>query len=186
MPGDGWPERYCRFLLRRRWLAVLVAAIHAGVTHGYWSLFGALIGLAFCGGLIGLGSLRAAGLLSLAVILSQAVMLVVLWSANIDLNMHTLPVVLAAMGMVVLPASLASLSWPQEEEWDGLGYALIALATVSVGAALVWLFSPLRLQTEMGLYVLVFAVVNALIPLQLQSLGRPVESVSAQTSDQIS
>ena len=184
MPGDGWPERYCRFLLRRRWLAVLVAAIHAGVTHGYWSLFGALIGLAFCGGLIGLGSLRAAGLLSLAVILSQAVMLVVLWSANIDLNMHTLPVVLVAMGTVVLPASLASLSWPQEEEWDGLGYALIALATVSVGAALVWLFSPL--QTEMGLYVLVFAVVNALIPLQLQSLGRPVESVSAQTSDQIS
>ena len=177
MPGDGWPERYCRFLLRRRWLAVLVAAIHAGVTHGYWSLFGALISL---------GSLRAAGLLSLAVILSQAVMLVVLWSANIDLNMHTLPVVLAAMGTVVLPASLASLSWPQEEEWAGLGYALIALATVSVGAALVWLFSPLRLQTEMGLYVLVFAVVNALIPLQLQSLGRLVESVSAQTSDQIS
>lgn len=164
----------------------VVSAIRAGVERSYWYLFGGLLGLTFCGGLIGLGGLRAAGLLGLTVALSQAVMLVVLWVANIDLNMHTLPVVLAAMGTIVLPASLASLSWPQEEEWDGLGYVLTALAIVSAGAALVWLFSPLRLQTEMGLYLLVFSLVNALVPLPLQSLGRPIEPGLEQTPGQIS
>ena len=49
----------------------VVAAIHTGVAQAYWLLFAGLLGLAFCGGLLGLGSLRAAGLLSLAVGLSQ-------------------------------------------------------------------------------------------------------------------
>ena len=140
-----------------------------------------LLGLAFCGGLLGLGSLRAAGLLSLAVGLSQAVMLLVQWAASIDLNIHTLPVILAAMGTVVLPASLAirAGAGPASEGWDGLGYALVALATVSLGAALVWLFSPLRLQTEMGLYLLVLSLGNSLLPFSLRALVSPVES--AQT-----
>ena len=159
-----------------------MAAIHAGVAQAYWLLFAGLLGLAFCGGLIGLGSLRAAGLLSLAVVLSQAVMLIVLWAATIDLNIHTLPVILAAMGTVVLPASLAiRAAAPASEGWDGLGYALVALATVSLGAALVWLFSPLRLQTEMGLYLLVLSLVNSLLPFSLRALVSPVES--AQTPE---
>ena len=163
----------------------VMAAIHAGVAQAYWLLFAGLLGLAFCGGLIGLGSLRAAGLLSLAVVLSQAVMLIVLWVATIDLNIHTLPVILAAMGAVVLPASLAiradADTTPASEGWDGLGYALVALATVSLGAALVWLFSPLRLQTEMGLYLLVLSLVNSLLPFSLRALVSPVES--AQTPE---
>ncbi len=163
----------------------VVAAIHTGVARGYWYLLSALLGLAFCGGLIGLGSPRAAGLLSLAVVLSQAVMLAVLWVADIDLNMHTLPVVLAALGTVILPASLALGNTDMADHapaWDWLGSALTALAIVSAGAALVWLLSPLRLQTEMGLYVLVLSLVNTLIPLQLQSLNRPAEPLSGQTA----
>ena len=160
----------------------VVAAIHAGVAQAYWLLLAGLLGLAFCGGLIGLGSLRAAGLLSLAVVLSQAVMLIVLWAANIDLNIHTLPVILTAMGTVVLPASLAiRAAAPASEGWDGLGYALVALATVSLGAALVWLFSPLRLQIEMGLYLLVLSLVNSLLPFSLRALVSPAGS--AQTPE---
>ena len=110
-------------------------------------------------------------------------MLIVLWAASIDLNIHTLPVILAAMGTVVLPASLAIRAGaaPASEGWDGLGYALVALATVSLGAALVWLFSPLRLQTEMGLYLLVLSLVNSLLPFSLRALVSPVES--AQTPE---
>lgn len=163
----------------------VVAAIHTGVACSYWSLLSALLGLAFCGGLIGLGSMRAAGLLSLAVVLSQAVMLIVLWVANIDLNMHTLPVVLVALGTVILPASLALRDTDTADHapaWDWLGSALTALAIVSAGAALVWLLSPLRLQTEMGLYMLGLSLANTLIPLQLQSLNRPAEPLSGQTA----
>ncbi len=92
-------------------------------------------------------------------------------------------IVLAAMGTVVLPASLAirADAAPASEGWDGLDYALVALAAVSLGTALVWLFSPLRLQTEMGLYLLVLSLVNSLLPFSLRALVSSGES--AQTPE---
>lgn len=157
----------------------VVAAIYTAVEHSYWMVIGSLVVLSFVGGWFGLGSLRAASRVAAAVILSQAVLLGLLWLANIDLNIHTLPVVLASAGTILLPAYVA---WPQAADVESLGQALTATACICAGAVVVWFLSPLRLQMEMALYLMVVAMLQALIPLRLQALSPAVPQAAGDES----
>lgn len=145
----------------------ILAAVHAAVEEGYWRLMGALVLLAAVAAVLGLGSLRAALAVAAALVLSQGVMLAVLWLGNIDLNMYTLPVVVLSVGVILVPVFLSrthgagATSHPQ---------ALAAASLTLAAAASVWLFSPLRLQAEMGVFLILLAFVSTLIPLRLSRL----------------
>jgi predicted RND superfamily exporter protein len=149
----------------------ILAAIHAAVESNYWSTFGTLLGLTAVGGLWGLGKVRAVSVVVLTLILSQAAILILLWVANIDLNLFTFPVLVVSFGMPLLPAFFV---WTRPAEGSAFVQARV-LTTVGLLLALsaaIWLFSPLRLQAEMGFFLLLFVLLsNTLLPLQLPRLG---------------
>jgi len=103
--------------------------------------------------------------------LSKGVMLALLWLGRIDFNVYTLPVIVVSAGMTLTPAFLLRTR-------DGsAGHYVRAFAATSLtlaSAASVWLFSPLRLQAEMGVFLIVLALVNVAVPLALnpESGGR--------------
>ena len=133
MSEYGRAERWCRLLLRRRWLAVLV------------------------GGAVLVCGVSAARQLSLRVNMTDYYP-----AGHPHLRGSDQTRVLIRTGCIALG-------------FFGL------LAAVSLGTALVWLFSPLRLQTEMGLSLLVLSLVNSLLPFSLRALVSPGES--AQTPE---
>jgi predicted RND superfamily exporter protein len=145
----------------------ILAAIHAAVENSYWSTSGALLVLTAVGGLCGLGSWRAARAAGLTLVLSQAVILILLWAANIDLNMFTLPVLVASFGIPVLPAFLAR-TGPADTDDSPQAQVLAATGLTLALSAAIWLFSPLRLQAEMGFFLILFALVSTFLPLRLR------------------
>ena len=48
------------------------------------------------------------------------------------------------------------------------GDMIAATSLIAAAAASVWLFSPLRLQAEMGVFLILLALASTLIPLRLQ------------------
>jgi hypothetical protein len=143
----------------------VLAAVHDAVESSYWRTLGALVLFAGVAAFLGLGSLRAAFAVMAALALSQGVMLAVLWLGNIDFNVYTLPVVVVSAGVILTPTFLA-----RTQDGGAVRYARAFAATslTLASAASVWLFSPLRLQAEMGVFLIVLALVHTVIPLGLQ------------------
>jgi predicted RND superfamily exporter protein len=143
----------------------VLAAVHDAVESSYWRTLGVLVLLAGVAAFLGLGSLRAAFAVIAALALSQGVMLAVLWLGNIDFNVYTLPVVVVSAGVILTPMFLA-----RTQDGGAVRYARAFAATslTLASAASVWLFSPLRLQAEMGVFLIVLALVHTVIPLGLQ------------------
>jgi len=92
-------------------------------------------------------------------------MLTLLWLGDIDLNMYTLPVVLLSAGTILIPTFL---SWTRDGGSTDQTTALAATSLTLASTAAVWLLSPLRFQAEMGVFLILCALVNTVIPLGLQ------------------
>ena len=157
----------------------VLAAVHAAVEESYWCMLGALALLAFVGAVLGVGTLRAALGVTTGLALSQGVMLTLLWLGNIDLNMYTLPVVVISAGSILIPAFL---TWARGEGTVLHAQALAATSLIAAAAASVWLFSPLRLQAEMGVFLILLALASTLIPLRLQRVLSPESRVLSPES----
>jgi hypothetical protein len=150
----------------------VLAAVHAAVEGSYWRTLSALTLLTALAVFIGIGTVRGALKVTAALLLSQGIMLALLWLGRIDLNMYTLPVVLVSIGTVLIPAVLL---WTQDEAVPHQPAALAAISLTVAVAAAVWLFSPLRLQAEMGVFLILLALVNTVIP---QSFAQTVRQSS--------
>jgi len=75
-------------------------------------------------------------------------------------------------GVVLIPAFL---TWTQDGGAKLYARAFAATSLTLASAAAVWLFSPLRLQAEMGVFLIVLSLVSVVIPLRLEK--RPGPSV---------
>lgn len=154
----------------------VLAAVHTAVEASYWRTLSALTLLTALAMLIGIGTIRGALRITAMLLFCQGIMLALLWLGRIDLNMYTLPVVLVSIGTILIPAVLL---WTQDEAAQHQLSALAAISLTVAAAAAVWLFSPLRLQAEMGVFLILLALVNTVIP---QSLGQLVRQSSAGRS----
>ncbi|HXG21186.1 MAG TPA: hypothetical protein VNN62_19160 [Methylomirabilota bacterium] len=143
----------------------VLAAVHASVERAYWRTIGVLLLLTALGGLVSGKSLRSLLSALAAVLLTQAILLSILWFGGVDFNMYTLPVIVVSAGALLLPIFLAS-ARGAEERTPLSGCAAASL--IAIAAASVWLFSPLRLQAEMGVFFIGLAVIMTVIPFGLQ------------------
>jgi hypothetical protein len=143
----------------------VLAAMHASVERAYWRTIGVLLLLTALGGLVSGKSLRSLLGAFAAVLLTQAILLSILWFGGVDFNMYTLPVIVVSAGALLLPIFLAS-TRGSEERTPLSGCAAASL--IVIAAAVVWLFSPLRLQAQMGVLFIGLAVIMTAIPLGLQ------------------
>jgi predicted RND superfamily exporter protein len=139
----------------------VLAAVHAAVETSYWRTLGTLTLLSVLALFVGIGTARAALKITATLLLCQGIMLALLWLGRIDLNMYTLPVVLVSIGTILIPAVLL---WTQDEADQHQLSTLAAISLTVAAAAAVWLFSPLRLQAEMGVFLILLALVNTVIP----------------------
>jgi predicted RND superfamily exporter protein len=146
----------------------ILAAVHSAVEAAYWRTLGTVVVLAALTAFLGLGTLQAGLRVTATILLSQAIMLTLLWLGNIDLNMYTLPVIVVSLGTPLIPAFLAG---ERSEDTAHAAQGLAATSLVVASAASIWLFSPLRLQAEMGVFLILLALANTIIPLQLQKGG---------------
>jgi len=138
----------------------ILAAVHAAVAQHYWRFFGAFLLLAAGGALVATRSLRAVLETLITVFLVQAALLLLLWWGGIDLNMYSLPIIVSGFGML-LPATFPL--WLMAEGEHTVFHALMITAILTAVAA-VWLLSPLRLQAELGVLLLVLAFVGTVLP----------------------
>jgi hypothetical protein len=150
----------------------LLAAVHEAVEQNYWRMLGVVTLLACVGAVLGLGTLRAVFSVAAVFLLSQGALLTLLWFGSIDLNVYTLPVIVCNLGTVLIPAFV---SWNRETDTAYCRQALAATGLTVAAAASAWLFSPLRLQAEMGVFLIVVAVVNALLPLLVRRQVQPLQ-----------
>jgi predicted RND superfamily exporter protein len=150
----------------------VLAAVHHAVESSYWRTLGALMLLVGGAAFWGLGSFHAALAVVTMLALAQGVMLSVLWLGHIDFNIYTLPVIVVSAGVVLIPAFL---TWTQDGGAKVYARAFAAASLTLASAASVWLFSPLRLQAEMGVFLIVLSLVSVVIPLRLEK--RPGPSV---------
>src|SRR5262249_8820162 len=101
---------------------------------------------------------------------------------GIDLNMYSFPVIVASLGML-FPALFVRQTHPQEE--NTVSRALMTASVITAVAATLWLLSPLRLQAEMGVFLIVAAFLNVLFMSQLRrafgSLGLVTQPSETQT-----
>jgi uncharacterized protein len=150
----------------------VLAAVHHAVESSYWRTLGAMMLLVGGAAFWGLGSFHAALAVVTMLALAQGVMLSVLWLGHIDFNIYTLPAIVVSAGVVLLPAFL---TWMQDGGAKLYARAFAATSLTLASAASVWLFSPLRLQAEMGVFLIVLSLVSVVIPLRLEK--RPGPSV---------
>lgn len=143
----------------------ILAAVHAAVEQNYWRFFAVLVVLTAFGALLATGSARALLEILGTVLLTQTALLPLLWWGGIDLNMYSFPVTVVSLGML-FPALFVQQTHPQKE--DTASHALMMTGIITALAAALWLLSPLRLQAEMGVFLIVAAFLNVSLPLQLQ------------------
>ncbi|NOT58232.1 MAG: hypothetical protein HOP18_26815, partial [Deltaproteobacteria bacterium] len=150
----------------------IVAAVHAAVERNYWTFLGLFALLASIGAVLsGAGSRGAVGMVGLLLV-TQVLIFLLLWGGGkgLDLNIYTLPLITVGTGMALIPAFL---SWLPDEEVSTRPLSMTSLTVVA--AAAVWLFSPMRLQAEVGIFFIVLAV---LIPLLVRSkMKTPIPGV---------
>jgi Na+/H+ antiporter NhaA len=73
--------------------------------------------------------------------------------------------IMVGTGMVLLPAFLV---WNPDDDTATQALAVTSL-TIAASAA-VWLFSPMRLQAEMGVFLIVLAIVVPLFARQVSTV----------------
>lgn len=141
----------------------VLAAVHAAVEQTFWRTMGAVLLCTAIGGFFLHKTLRASGRLLIGVLLAQGALLSALWLGGVDLNMYTLPAIILSMGIVLIPLSLAESvdTALHTASCTATGIAVVALAAV-------WLFSPLRLQVEMGVLFIMLGILFTVILLGLQ------------------
>jgi predicted RND superfamily exporter protein len=150
----------------------ILAAIHDAVEQNYWRFVAVFVVLSVLGAMFATRSFRAVCELSGILLLMQATLLLLLWWGEIDLNMYSLPVVVVGLGMC-LPAFYSS-SEIQEDEMTPA--PLVTTCLITVLASAVWLFSPLRLQAEMGVVLIVLALAAVVLSVCVRSIrveGKP-------------
>lgn len=133
----------------------IVAAVHMAVERNYWAFLGFFALLASSGALLCGASRRSAvGILGFLLVM-QALVFLLLWGGGkgLDLNIYTLPLIMVGTGMALIPAFL---SWLPDNEISARTGAISGL--IVAAAASVWLFSPMRLQAEVGVFFIVLAV----------------------------
>jgi hypothetical protein len=159
----------------------ILAAMHAAVEQNYWRFCALFVVLTALGALLATGSVRSLLEMLGTVLLIQAALLLLLWGGGIDLNMYSLPIVVAGLGMFLLPTFFV---WTAQEEGIAL-HALMTTGVITAVAAAVWLLSPLRLQAEMGVFLIVAAFLSVLLPLQVRqvfgSASLTVQESNSQT-----
>jgi predicted RND superfamily exporter protein len=143
----------------------VLAAVHAAVEGAYWRVIGVLALVAGAAAVAGAGTFRVLPGAITALVLTQGALLTLLWLGNIDLNMYTLPLIIIGAGTLLIPLLLLS-SHRIQRAMSTQG--VVATNLTLAAAAAVWLFSPLRLQAEMGVFLIVLALVVTVIPLCLQ------------------
>ena len=156
----------------------ILAAVHAAVEQNYWRFFAVLVVLTAFGTLLATGSIHSLRETLETILLIQAALLLLLWWGGIDLNMYSLPIIVTSLGMFLAP--LFSL-WSAREEDPAL-HALMATGIITAVAVALWLLSPLRLQAEMGVFLIVASFLSILFPLQLRRLFGSI-SPAVQESD---
>jgi len=155
-----------RFRLAGGVLGIL-AAMHAAVERNYWHFLGAFVLFTAIGAVVELGFKQAALGIMIVLLCSQAITLLFLWGGKgIDLNVYTLPVVILSSGMLLVPAFL---TWVEDS--TGVHPRAFAMTSLILAAsAVVWLCSPLRLQAQLGVLLIILAFVHTLLPLQIKRL----------------
>lgn len=144
----------------------VLAAVHAAVEHAFWRMMGVILLLAGIGGFFLNNSFRSLWRLLTGVFLTQGALLSVLWFGHIDLNMYTLPAIVLSIGITLMPLSLSLLDSENARLYSG---SCAAVGLTVAATAAVWLFSPLRLQAEMGIFFITLAILYTVIPLGLWS-----------------
>lgn len=152
----------------------IVAAVHTAVERNYWAFLGFFALLAGIGAVLcGAGGRTAVGVVGL-LLATQALVFLLLWGGGkgLDLNIYTLPLITVGTGMALIPAFL---SWLPDDEISTQTFAMSGL--IVAAAAAVWLFSPMRLQAEVGVFFIVLAV---LVPLFVRQVR---QFVAVQTTE---
>jgi len=151
----------------------VLSAVHTAVEHAFWRTLGIFCLVAAFGGLLMEKSFAVVWKLFAGVLLTQGGLLSALWLGGIDLNMYTLPVIVLSFGIILIPLVVA-LAKSVETQLHAASCAATG-ATMGVAAG-VWLFSPLRLQAEMGGLFIVLAILFIVIPLSLRNSVVPTTS----------
>ncbi len=141
----------------------IVAAVQAAVERNYWAFLGFFALLAGIGALLcGAGGRGAGGVVGM-LLATQVLVFLLLWGGGkgLDLNIYTVPLIMVGTGMALIPAFL---SWLPDDDISAQTFAMSGL--IVAAAAVVWLFSPMRLQAEVGVFFMVLAVV---VPLRMRS-----------------
>lgn len=155
----------------------IVAAVQAAVERNYWTFLALFALLASIGAVLcGAGGRRAVGVVGL-LLATQVLIFLLLWGGGkgLDLNIYTLPLITVGTGMALIPAFL---SWlPDNEATSTLAFAVSGL--IIAAAAAVWIFSPMRLQAEVGVFFIILAVIVPLLARLLPSESAIPNSQSA-------
>jgi predicted RND superfamily exporter protein len=141
----------------------ILAAVNRAVEHSYWTSVLLIFAVVFACLYLTYGSLAAASLLMVPVLLSQvtAEAVMVLW--GIDLNVNSLPIAAAGAGVGVdygiylfsriidTYDETGSVNEAVDRAIATTGKAIIFTATTMMAATIFWWFSDLKFQAEMGL-----------------------------------
>jgi hypothetical protein len=101
------------------------------------------------------------------VILFQSVLLSTAWLGKIDFNVYSLPALVLCAGAVFIPIALVL---AKNSEPSVSNASVVATSLVVAAAAVPWLFSPLRLQAEIGGLFICLAVAFTIIPIGVRRL----------------
>lgn len=142
----------------------ILSAVHSAVEQSYWQFFVVLLVFSACGAFLA-RSVRAVLEILGVVIFTQTALLLLLWWGGIDLNMYSFPVIVASLGMF-LPVLFTQGIPPHED--SAVSHTLMIASVITAVAAMVWLLSPLRLQAEMGVFMIVAAFLNVVLVFQFQ------------------
>ena len=144
----------------------VLAAVHSAVERTLWQTAGLLLFMLALGGFLVGKSLQATLHLLAGLLLAQGALLGTLWLGGIDLNMYTLPAIVLSFGIVLIPTFLASSKAIATRQYAN---SCVATAFTVACTAAVWLFSPLRLQVDMGAFFIVLALLFTAILLGLRN-----------------
>jgi hypothetical protein len=146
----------------------IVAAVQTAVERSYWAFLGLFALLASIGAVLcGAGGRTAVGIVGLLLV-TQTLVFLLLWGGGkgLDLNIYTLPLIIVGTGMALIPAFL---SWLPDDEISAQTFAMSGL--IVAAAAAVWLFSPMRLQAEVGVFFIILAVLVPLFVRQVRQFA---------------
>ncbi len=132
----------------------LLFALNREVLHSYWQTLLAVVLAGLGLSTLAWGNLREGVRLGALLVLCQAVVLAALSFGKIDLNVYSLPLVLMGMGLTLYAF------FPREETYR----ARVLTALALLPAVLLWTFSPLRFQAEMGGLLALTFLSNAVFP----------------------